>query len=65
VKTVHALSQVCPAGSVLVSEVVHHRLEDLYQFELTTSASNGQAGHQAWRLTGTTVPTASEVLANP
>lgn len=65
VKTVHALSQVCPAGSVLVSEVVHHRLEDLYQFELTTSASNGQAGHQAWRLTGTTVPTAREVLANP
>jgi class 3 adenylate cyclase len=28
-----ALKDACPPGSILVSQAVHHRLEDLYQFE--------------------------------
>jgi len=65
VKQTHGLSQDCPAGGVLVSEVVHHRLEDLYQFELTSAASNGQMSMQAWRLTSTTAPTVSEAVVKP
>lgn len=65
VKRAHALSQACPSGAVLVSEVVHHRLEDLYQFEPTTAATQAQLPLQAWRLTGAAVPAASEVLTSP
>ena len=63
VKQAHALSQDCPAGGVLVSGVVHHRLEDLYQFEVTDAASNGYGSVQAWRLTSTTAPTDGEALS--
>ena len=48
VKRAHALSQGCPAGSVVISEVVHHRLEDLYSFE--PAAALAGVG-QAWTLT--------------
>jgi class 3 adenylate cyclase len=65
VKRAHALSQACPAGAVLVSEVVHHRLEDLYQFERNAAAANGQTGSQAWRLTSATLPVASEAVTGP
>ncbi len=65
VKHAHTLSQAAPAGGVLVSEIVHHRLEDLYQFERNNVPSNGQAGVQAWRLTSAAMPAASEVAANP
>jgi class 3 adenylate cyclase len=52
VKRAHGLSQGCPAGAVLVSEVVHHRLEDLYTFEPSAAA---EGGSQAWRLTSAKV----------
>lgn len=78
VKQAHALSQACPCGAVVVSEVVHHRLEDLYQFEPTnmappanqatpgnkaTPASQAPPGSKAWRLTGAKVGAASELPA--
>lgn len=65
VKQTHGLSQICPSGCVLVSEVVHHRLEDLYQFELTTAATNGQKSQQAWQLMSTTAPAVGEALSKP
>lgn len=65
VKRAHALSQASPAGAVLVSEVVHHRLEDLYPFEPNAATGNGQKGLQAWRLTSATRPVASEVVSGP
>jgi class 3 adenylate cyclase len=51
VKQAHSLSQACPAGAVVVSEVVHHRLEDLYSFE----SAPGAGGVQSWRLTSAKV----------
>jgi class 3 adenylate cyclase len=66
VKQAHALSQACPCGAVMVSEVVHHRLEDLYQFEPTSQATPGNKatpGSKAWRLTGAKVGAASELPA--
>jgi class 3 adenylate cyclase len=60
VKLAHTLSQACPAGAVYVSEVVHHRLEDLYPFERTAAAIEAQEAPPAWRLTS-----ASESLAKP
>jgi class 3 adenylate cyclase len=65
VKLAHTLSQACPAGAVYVSEVVHHRLEDLYPFERTAAAIEAQEAPPAWRLTSATVPAASEALAKP
>jgi class 3 adenylate cyclase len=51
VKQAHTLSQSCPAGAVVVSEVVHHRLEDLYSFE----SAHGAGDVQSWRLTSAKV----------
>lgn len=65
VKQAHALSQACPSGGVLVSEVVHHRLEDLYPFERTTTGGEPQPAREAWRLSGAAVASAGESLANP
>ncbi|MCS5691915.1 HAMP domain-containing protein [Cyanobium sp. FGCU-6] len=65
VKQAHGLSQVCPSGSVLVSEVVHHRLEDLYQFERARPAADGAAASQSWRLIGTQAAAPSEALTSP
>lgn len=62
VKLAHGLSQACPAGAVFVSEVVHHRLEDLYPFERTAAAIEAQEAPPAWRLTSAAVPT-GEALA--
>ncbi|MFM9089910.1 MAG: adenylate/guanylate cyclase domain-containing protein [Cyanobium sp.] len=53
VKRAYGLSQGCPAGGVMVSEVVHHRLEDLYTFEQAAAASPG--GDKSWRLTSAKV----------
>jgi hypothetical protein len=52
VKQAHALSQGCPAGAVVVSEVVHHRLEDLYSFEPAAAVIGSE---EAWRLTSARV----------
>jgi len=65
VKQAHGLSQVCPSGSVLVSGVVRHRLEDLYQFERTSPNGDGAAASQAWRLIGTLAAAPSEALTSP
>ncbi len=65
VKTAHLLSQVCPSGAVLVSAVVHHRLEDLYQFELTSAAAEAQPALQVWRLTSATPAAAGEAVTTP
>ena len=48
VKKAHALSQCCPPGAVMVSEVVHHRLEDLFAFEPAATTADSE---KSWRLT--------------
>ena len=58
VKQAHALSQGCPAGAVVISTVVHHRLEDLYSFEPAAAMADGV---QAWRLTSTKLAAATVV----
>jgi class 3 adenylate cyclase len=63
VKRSHGLSQSCPAGSVLVSEVVQHRLEDLYHFEPMPLGENGQPGLRGWRLLSTSLPVAREAIS--
>jgi class 3 adenylate cyclase len=62
------LKEACPPGAILVSDVVHHRLHDLYQFEVansmlsseTNGESNGKPKLQAWRLKSTLMPVEAE-----
>jgi len=63
VKQSHGLSQSCPAGSVLVSEVVQHRLKDLYHFEPMPLGENGQPGLRGWRLLRASLPVSSEPMS--
>jgi class 3 adenylate cyclase len=65
VKRSHGLSQSCPAGSVLVSEVVQHRLADLYHFEPMPLGENAQPGLRSWRLLSTSLPVTRETIASP
>ena len=65
VKRSHGLSQSCPAGSVLVSEVVQHRLADLYHFEPMPLGENAQPGLRSWRLLSTSLPVTRETMASP
>jgi len=65
VKQSHGLSQSCPAGSVLVSEVVQHRLKDLYHFEPMPLGENGQPGFRGWRLLRASLPVSSEANSTP
>ena len=64
-KQAHALSQVSTSGSVLVSDVVHHRLEDLDQFELISTTTTTQKGTRGWRLTNAPLVSSVEALAPP
>jgi class 3 adenylate cyclase len=55
------LKEVCPPGAILVSQSVHHRLEDLYEFEEIGSLENRHpAALKAWRLKGNLIPLNSE-----
>lgn len=63
VKQAHALSQICSTGSVVVSDVVHHRLEDLYKFEPTHTPLPG--GGKSWLLTSSAVVSAGGVPSQP
>jgi class 3 adenylate cyclase len=65
VKQAYGLSQSCPSGSVLVSEVVQHRLEDLYHFEPMPLGENGQPGLRGWRLLRASLPVSSEAMSTP
>ena len=65
VKQAYGLSQSCPAGSVLVSEVVQHRLEDLYHFEPMPLGENGKPGLRGWRLLRTSLPVTREAISSP
>ena len=65
VKQAHALSQTTPSGGVVVSDLVHHRLEDLYPFELNSSASDDDKGLKAWRLCSATLPEVGETGRQP
>jgi class 3 adenylate cyclase len=65
VKQCHGLSQSCPAGSVLVSEVVQHRLKDLYHFEPMPLGQNGQPGLRGWRLLRASLPVSREAMSTP
>lgn len=52
------LKDICPPGAILVSQVIHHRLHDLYQFEaiaptVAHSEANGNTPLKAWRLKST------------
>jgi class 3 adenylate cyclase len=45
------LKSACLAGEILVSETVHARLQDLYEFELVViAAENAKKPLKAWRL---------------
>jgi class 3 adenylate cyclase len=47
-----ALRAACPPGMILVSQEVHRRLQDIYQFEAMPDVeSDGETKLQAWRLT--------------
>ena len=65
VKRSHGLSQNCPAGSVLVSEVVQHRLAHPYHFEPMPLGENAQPGLRSWRLLSTSLPVTRETIATP
>jgi class 3 adenylate cyclase len=46
-----ALKSACPPGAILVSEGVHSRLQDLYDFDLLEiPTGNGSSPLKAWRL---------------
>ncbi len=59
----NALRAVCPPGSILVSQTVQHRLQDLYEFEaLGELEANGKTKLQAWRLKSTQLSISIEGL---
>lgn len=59
----NALRAVCPPGSILVSQTVQHRLQDLYEFEaLGELEANGKTKLHAWRLKSTQVSMSIEGL---
>jgi class 3 adenylate cyclase len=65
VKQAHSLSQVCSSGAVVVSDVVHHRLEDLYKFELISPAGAALPSTRGWRLTNVPLISSSEEPPQP
>ncbi len=50
---------------MLVSEVVQHRLKDLYHFEPMPLGENGQPGQRGWRLLRASLPMSSEAMSTP
>ncbi|BFM38878.1 cyclase, putative [Synechocystis sp. LKSZ1] len=59
----NALRAVCPPGSILVAQGVHHRLHDLYEFEaMGELVANGKTKLNAWRLKTTQLSVQSEGL---
>lgn len=62
----NALQAVCPPGSILVSQAVQHRLQDLYEFEaLGELLANGKTKLNAWRLKSTQLTMSIEGLGKP
>lgn len=63
INVANALRSVCPPGSILVSQTVHHRLHDLYEFEaMGELLANGKTKLQAWRLQSTQLTRQAEGL---
>lgn len=63
INVANALRSVCPPGSILVSQSVHHRLHDLYEFEaMGELLANGKTKLQAWRLQSTQLTRQAEGL---
>jgi class 3 adenylate cyclase len=63
INVANALRSVCPPGSILVSQTVHHRLHDLYEFEaMGELLANGKTKLQAWRLQRTQLTRQAEGL---
>jgi len=61
-----ALKEHCPPGGILVSEAVHQRLYDLYQFEAVGDLdANGSGKLTAWRLKSVRLPVDAEELTRP
>ncbi|MBW4484754.1 MAG: HAMP domain-containing protein [Tildeniella torsiva UHER 1998/13D] len=61
-----ALRDHAPPGGILVSEGVHQRLYDLYQFEPVGDLdANGSGKLPAWRLKSTRLPVDAEELTRP
>lgn len=57
-----ALKSACPPGAILVSEDVHNRLYDLYEFEpVEATVENGKKPLKAWRLRSIQSPIRTEV----
>jgi hypothetical protein len=48
-----------------VSEVVQHRLKDLYHFETMPLGENSQPGFRGWRLLRASLPVSSEANSTP
>lgn len=58
----NALRLACQPGSILVSEEVYRRLNDLYEFEEAPALeSNGKAALKAWQLKSVQKPVRTEV----
>ncbi len=58
-----AMKAVCPPGAILVSQTIHRRLQDLYQFEPVGEMEvNGKTQVNAWRLKSTQPPVQVEGL---
>jgi len=56
-----ALKSACPPGAILVSEDVHNRLYDLYEFEpMEAMVENGKKSIKAWRLRSIQLPIQTE-----
>ena len=59
----NALRSVCPPGSILVAQAVHHRLHDLYEFEaMGELIANGKTKLHAWRLKNTQLSVSAAAL---
>ncbi|MBW4520369.1 MAG: HAMP domain-containing protein [Scytolyngbya sp. HA4215-MV1] len=63
INVANALRSVCPPGSILVAQTIHHRLQDLYEFEaMGEMLANGKTKLNAWRLKSTQLTVQAEGL---
>lgn len=53
INVAHKIKSACPPGSILVSQDVYNRLQDLYDFEQVGVEANGKEKLVAWRLKST------------
>jgi class 3 adenylate cyclase len=62
INVANALRTTCPPGAILVSEAIHDRLQDLYQFEPVTPIDS-KTKVTAWQLKSTQLPVEAEEVS--